>query len=249
MYKIGQKRYPFPVNPMLGNVETETQPMGLLGGMDPMTMGLLGAGAAMLEASGPSRTPVSLGQAMGRGLMGGLSGYQTGQGMQNDQEKMRIMAEKAQQELQGGTPYSTIHFTNQGPMQWDVRAGMLTPVKGMEDVRPIQQDPMVRRQIAQAEAEEKARYDLYPEIDPSGARYTQPKAPGAIPRVQTDLAPYEKTAFENTARVDVERGADADKKDRQAGSLSELIATARGILETKNPSDTWFEGKRDDVQK
>lgn len=37
--------------------------------------GLFAAGAALLDASGPSTTPTSLGQALGRGLQAGISGY------------------------------------------------------------------------------------------------------------------------------------------------------------------------------
>lgn len=37
---------------------------------DPNSQGLLGLGAALLQASGPSREPVSMGQALGQGLQG-----------------------------------------------------------------------------------------------------------------------------------------------------------------------------------
>ena len=54
---------------------------GLLGGPggfdDPKTLGLLGAAASLLESSGPSPTPVSFGQAIGRAGMTGLGGYQS----------------------------------------------------------------------------------------------------------------------------------------------------------------------------
>lgn len=51
--------------------------MGLLDSFDdPNTVGLLSMGAGLLNASGPSRMPVSLGQALGQGLQSGLQGYQ-----------------------------------------------------------------------------------------------------------------------------------------------------------------------------
>lgn len=43
---------------------------------DPTTAGLLSMGAGLLSASGPSRTPVSFGQAIGQGLLGGMEGFQ-----------------------------------------------------------------------------------------------------------------------------------------------------------------------------
>lgn len=46
-----------------------------LGGLDPMTVALLSAGAAGLEAGGPSTRPVSNGQAIARMFTSGLQGY------------------------------------------------------------------------------------------------------------------------------------------------------------------------------
>lgn len=51
---------------------------GLLDGFnfdDPATQGLLSAAAQMFAASGPSRTPTSLGQILGQGYAGGLQGF------------------------------------------------------------------------------------------------------------------------------------------------------------------------------
>lgn len=57
---------------------------GLLGGFDdPKTLGLLGMAAPLLQAGGWSQTPVSLGQAMGAGLQGGVQAY--AQGRQSQQ--------------------------------------------------------------------------------------------------------------------------------------------------------------------
>jgi hypothetical protein len=69
---------------------------GLLGGggMDPRMMGLLNAGASMLQASGPSTTPKSFGQIAGSGLMGGLQGF--GMGKQFEAMDQRSALHKAQ---------------------------------------------------------------------------------------------------------------------------------------------------------
>lgn len=64
---------------------------GLLGGFsDPRTMGLLGASAAMLEASGPSRLPVSLGQVIGRGFGGGVGGLMQAQQLQQGEQMQEL---------------------------------------------------------------------------------------------------------------------------------------------------------------
>lgn len=50
--------------------------------LDPKILGLLGASAGLLQASGPSTKPVSLGQAMGQGLLGGMQSYGMGKQFQ-----------------------------------------------------------------------------------------------------------------------------------------------------------------------
>lgn len=71
--------------------------------MDPRTMGLLGGAAGLLNASGPSRTPVGLGQALGQGLMGGIAGYNQGQeaAMMNafKNSQMSEMQRKTEEEI------------------------------------------------------------------------------------------------------------------------------------------------------
>jgi len=69
---------------------------------DPRTLGLLGAAASLLEAGGASARPVNMAEALGRGLKGGLSGYQLGQQLsmektKNDQAALQL---KKQQQLQ-----------------------------------------------------------------------------------------------------------------------------------------------------
>lgn len=60
------------------------QSMGLLN-MDPRQMALLSAAASLLEGGGPSLTPTSLGQNLGRALNAGMGSYQMGrqQALQN----------------------------------------------------------------------------------------------------------------------------------------------------------------------
>lgn len=77
---------------LLGNLQSQwglSQPMGLtmpvenppglLGGMNPRTMGLLSTAAGLLQAAGPNPRPVSTGQALGGAAMQGLGAYQNAQ--------------------------------------------------------------------------------------------------------------------------------------------------------------------------
>jgi hypothetical protein len=66
--------------------------MGLLDFMssdDPQTQGLLGAAMGLLNASGPSRTPIGTGQAMAQGMMGYQHGMQSQQDRALRQLQMR----------------------------------------------------------------------------------------------------------------------------------------------------------------
>lgn len=67
---------------------------------DPSTMGLLGAAAGIFNASGPSRTPVSLGQVLGQGFQGYTNGIK--QASDADTAKQVALIRAAQlQGLQG----------------------------------------------------------------------------------------------------------------------------------------------------
>lgn len=57
-------------------------------------MGLLGMSAGMLAASGPSRMPVSITQAIGQGMAGGLQGYGQGIQLQRQQQQMGLLEQQ-----------------------------------------------------------------------------------------------------------------------------------------------------------
>lgn len=61
---------------MAGLLPQDEIPMGLLG--DPRNMALLSAAAALLEGGGPSLTPTSFGQNLGRALTTGMGAYRQG---------------------------------------------------------------------------------------------------------------------------------------------------------------------------
>lgn len=74
---------------------------------DPQQMGLLMGAASMLQASGPSRTPVSLGQVLSSGLLGGMEGYGAVQNAQTQKQyrdmqmkRYGMAAEKDQMEME-----------------------------------------------------------------------------------------------------------------------------------------------------
>lgn len=57
-------------------------------------MGLLGASAGMLAASGPSRMPISFTQALGQGMQGGLQGFGQGIQLQRQQQQMGLLEQQ-----------------------------------------------------------------------------------------------------------------------------------------------------------
>lgn len=68
-------------------------PQGMLS--DPTSMGLLQAGLGMMSAGGPSKMPVSFGQALGQGAQQGLGAYQ-----QVQQAQAEEAAKQQQQQMQ-----------------------------------------------------------------------------------------------------------------------------------------------------
>lgn len=74
---------------------------------DPATQGVLNLAGGMLQASGPSRMPVSMGQVFGQGLQQGTSAYQSAQKAKQIQaltelEQQKLLQAKAQFDLQQG---------------------------------------------------------------------------------------------------------------------------------------------------
>jgi hypothetical protein len=133
--------------------------------IDPRMMGLLAAAGAGLEASGPSRMPVSTGQVISRGLLSGVNAYQGAQdrelkqgllgmqmnGMQMDMDAKRRALEAQtnfstsldpqQRALFNANPsaYLTHHFKQQEPYnlrQGDKRIGANGQVIA-ENAKPI----------------------------------------------------------------------------------------------------------------
>jgi hypothetical protein len=69
---------------------------------DPANMGLLNLSAGLLQASGPSRTPIGVGQALGMGVQQGMQGFQQAQQNQMQQQMFgaRMDAARRQQEME-----------------------------------------------------------------------------------------------------------------------------------------------------
>ena len=70
---------------MAGLLPQDEMMMGLLG--DPRQMAMLSAAAALLEGGGPSLTPTSFGQNLGRAAMTGMNAYQQGLQMKRQFER------------------------------------------------------------------------------------------------------------------------------------------------------------------
>lgn len=91
-----------PTDPTAGGLMSGFAPSGGMPGMmgmlaNPQTAGMLGMAGALLQAAGPSRIPVTMGQAMGAGLSG--MGQGVGNAFQTQQQLLRM---RAMQGLMGG---------------------------------------------------------------------------------------------------------------------------------------------------
>jgi hypothetical protein len=113
---------------------------GLMGMFyNPQTAGLLGAAQGLLAASGPSRLPISNGQALGMGLQGMQQGVNTGVQMQQNLLKMRAM-----QGLMGGDMGQQAQAQPQQPTSLlgvpsNPSSGLLSPTMAQSAPQPAQQ--------------------------------------------------------------------------------------------------------------
>jgi hypothetical protein len=70
---------------------------GILDYINPSQLALLGASSSLLQAGGPSRTPVSFGQALGQGIQGGLGGLQQAQQFQQMEQLNKLRMAQAEE--------------------------------------------------------------------------------------------------------------------------------------------------------
>lgn len=106
-----------------GSGDTSGGLMGMYA--NPQIAGLLGASQGLLSASGPSRIPVSMGQAMGAGLQGMQQGY--GGAVANQRQLLQL---QAMQGLMGGPQQQQ----PQQPQQPDPTMAQGAPVSGGANV-------------------------------------------------------------------------------------------------------------------
>jgi hypothetical protein len=70
--------------------------------MNPASQGMLNLSAGLLQAGGPSRTPVGFGQALGQGMQQGAQGIQ--QAQQQQLQQQLLQAKMAELQRQGNAP-------------------------------------------------------------------------------------------------------------------------------------------------
>lgn len=99
--------------------------MGMLA--NPQTAGMLGMAGGLLQASGPSRLPISNGQAMGLGLQGMGQGFNNALQMQRGMMQMRML-QGLMGDQGGGAPGGTAPASASQPM---------APVGGTANVGPL----------------------------------------------------------------------------------------------------------------
>lgn len=86
----------------------------------PQAMGVLRAAASLLDASGPSLMPVSMGQALGRGLLGYQQGYQQGDSIKRQKEKEALEKKMAELKMK-------LESEPQRPNIGAINPGLYTP--------------------------------------------------------------------------------------------------------------------------
>ena len=177
-------------------------PPGLLGGfsgMDPQKAGLLAAAFQGLQASGPSRTPVSLGQTLGQAGQAGMQAQRQGVQDQMKQQAFGMQAQmqaltmaqhaealkKAQRQEQYFKAYASTLPASEQPAFFANPSGYITEKMKTQKVSPG--DILVRgdKSVFSAEAKPETR------VDASGVlRYTTgPKIGQPVQGFDTPRAP------------------------------------------------------------
>jgi hypothetical protein len=118
---------------------------GLLGLLsNPQTAGLLGMAGSLLQASGPSRLPIPLGQVLGAGVQGMAQGAQQGLQMQRELAQYGLMRELLAPPSGGvPTPSSSAPVTGSANM-----AGLSGLSAGLGSYAPVQ-TPVAQAAAAQ----------------------------------------------------------------------------------------------------
>ena len=117
---------------------------GLLGdGMnDPRTISNLSAAAALLQAGGASRMPVTTGDALGRGLQAGLGGYKAGQDMNIERQKAQLLqTQVAMAMMQAKQRQTMLDAIMPGLLGGDQQTTPQPQGGLLSDQRPIQSAP------------------------------------------------------------------------------------------------------------
>ena len=109
---------------------------------DPKTQGILALAAGLLQAGGPSRTPVNFGQALGQGALSGLSGYQSAQQAAQQAQLVKLHAQlygaqagKLNEDIKRQQRLGQI-MTNDAPMDVASTGGTLPAAYGQPGFQP-----------------------------------------------------------------------------------------------------------------
>jgi hypothetical protein len=101
---------------------------------DPQTLGILGMAANMMQAGGPSRMPISTGQALGQGLLGRIQGYQSGMSMQEQAMKLDVMKRQLAMQQALGEALKSQQEATQGGQQSITGQEGIPGIKGAQSI-------------------------------------------------------------------------------------------------------------------
>jgi hypothetical protein len=200
-----------------------------LGNLSPdQTQGLLAAASSLLQASGPSRMPSSLGQVLGGGLQAFQQGQQAAQdrayqnqlrGLQMDEAKMTADERKRKRELEQQIQSAALASVRDpaqmaltaggGPTQANAQAMQGMPQGGFDEQGFINRvaaiDPLRAQEFARQFAKASPEYDTTPQIvnDENGRPVLVQLSKTAQPRILQGLSPREKLELRNLGGRDV----------------------------------------------
>jgi hypothetical protein len=201
--------------------------------MNPAAQGMLNMSAGLLQAGGPSRMPVSFGQALGQGLQQGTQGVMAAQQMQNQQQRNQLQqkmieAQMAEMQRKANSPIVA------PPGSQLLRPGADTPFHTVPFApRPEAAAPGPQSPLGKLAADLQAGLITKEQFDEQFKRMTAPPAPLVqMPGAQQETAFQKRVGTEmgdqyaNLLKADMNAPATIGKYQR-LGSLLGQVQTGK----------------------
>jgi hypothetical protein len=219
-------------------------------GMDPRTQGILQAAFALMKASGASRMPVGMGEALGQAGAAGTSAYAQAQEAELAKKMKRMQIAQAEQELAQRQQMGSVDMNNPESLR---RYGILTKKpEYITHAERIEKEQEKAKEVAGMRSQTEVIPPDPQEVALAADQGTPPPSPAVAKKGgifgELQKAPFPDVATEAAARqAEVDRGTTRDpekiraERDRLYGMVEkrlQLQDAGSGMHVVKDPSSS-----------